>query len=131
MFRISSSGTSRRLRPSNRIAPAIFPGGSGISRRIDIAVTDLPQPDSPTIPSVSPALMWNDTPSTARTTPSGVPKCVCRLSTSSSGMSEALGQPRIERVAHPITQQVHRQHGDAQEDRREEYDIGLDLPERP
>ena len=35
-------------------------------------MTDLPQPDSPTMPSVSPASMWNDTPSTARTTPSGV-----------------------------------------------------------
>ena len=42
--------------PSKRIAPAILPGGSGISRRIDIAVTDLPQPVSPTIATVSPAL---------------------------------------------------------------------------
>ena len=32
-----------------------LPGGSGISRRIDIEVTDLPQPDSPTMASVSPA----------------------------------------------------------------------------
>jgi hypothetical protein len=30
----------------------------------------------------------NDTPSTARTTPSGVPKCVCRRSTSSSAMRD-------------------------------------------
>ncbi len=29
-------------------------GRLGISRRIDIEVTDLPQPDSPTIPTVSP-----------------------------------------------------------------------------
>ncbi len=31
--------------------PAILPGGSWISRRIDIEVTDLPQPDSPTMPT--------------------------------------------------------------------------------
>src|SRR3954462_6375268 len=34
---------------------------------------DLPQPDSPTRPSVSPRLMSNDTPSTARTAPRAVP----------------------------------------------------------
>ena len=72
--------------------PAILPGGSAISRRIDIEVTDLPQPDSPTIATVSPASMWNDTPSTARTMPSGVAKWVCRFSTSSRAM---LGQSRF------------------------------------
>src|SRR6266542_3192460 len=55
-------------------------------------VVDLPQPDSPTRPSVSPRLMENDTPSTARTAPtlrwkmmpwvSG--KCITRSRTSSS-----------------------------------------------
>ena len=30
-----------------------LPGGSGMSRRIDSAVTLLPEPDSPTMPSVS------------------------------------------------------------------------------
>src|SRR3954447_3412880 len=95
-----------------------------------MAVTDLPQPDSPTMPSVSPASTSNETPSTARTTPSGVPKCVCRLSTSSNAIrSEPLGQPRIECVTQPVAQKVHRQHGDAQEYRREKNDIGLHLPE--
>jgi hypothetical protein len=41
------------------------PGGS-TRRSSDSAVTDLPQPDSPTIPTVSPARMSNETPSTAR-----------------------------------------------------------------
>ena len=45
-------------------------GRGGSSRMIDSAVTLLPQPDSPTMPSVSPAWTSNDTPSTARTMPS-------------------------------------------------------------
>ena len=41
--------------PSNWIEPPTMrPVSGGISRRIDSAVTDLPQPDSPTMPSVSP-----------------------------------------------------------------------------
>ena len=44
------------------------PGGVGMSRMIERFVTDLPEPDSPTMPSVSPRLTSNDTPSTAFTT---------------------------------------------------------------
>ena len=41
--------------PSKMISPAtILPGGFGMSRVSDRAVTLLPQPDSPTRPSVSP-----------------------------------------------------------------------------
>ena len=43
-----------------------------------IAVTDLPEPDSPTIASTSPARSWNDTPSTACTSPSSVRKATRR-----------------------------------------------------
>jgi len=53
MARISTSDRARRSRSSNRIRPAILPGGSWTSRRIDIDVTDLPQPLSPTIATVS------------------------------------------------------------------------------
>src|SRR6476660_5739295 len=131
MSRISGSDNSSRLRPWNRIAPAILPGGSWISRRIDIAVTDLPQPDSPTMPMVWPASTWNETPSTARTTPSSVAKCVCKFSTSNSAIRlDPLGQPRVERIPQPVAQQVHRQHRDAQEDRGEEHDVWLHLPQR-
>src|SRR2546430_16390893 len=49
------------------------------------AVTDLPQPDSPTMASTSPARRSNETPSTARTTPSSVAKETPRSSTVSSG----------------------------------------------
>ena len=95
-----------RSRPSNMIEPAtIFAGGFGIRPMIESAVTDLPQPDSPTIPSVLPCSTAKLTPSTARTTPSRVKKCVWRSSTSSSGH---LGLPRarVERVAQAVGDEV-------------------------
>ena len=86
ILRIAGSSSVSRSVPWKRIEPAIRPGGSGIRRRIELAVTDLPQPLSPTTASVSPSPTWNETPSTARLTPSGVRKWVCRFSTSSRAM---------------------------------------------
>src|SRR5262249_33999009 len=107
------------------------PGGSGISRRIELAVTDLPQPLSPTIASVSPSSTWNETPSTARLTPSGVRKWVCRFSTSSNATgSVLLRHARIERVAQPVAEQIHGEHRDREEQCGEKDDERLDLPER-
>ena len=63
------STPSRLIEP-----PTMRPGGSGISRISDSAVTLLPQPDSPTIASVSPRASANDTPSTALTAPERVKK---------------------------------------------------------
>ena len=96
--RISRSEHSSRFFPFSRIAPAILPGGSGISRRMDMAVTDLPQPDSPTMASVSPAFTWKETPSTARLMPSGVRKWVWRFSTSSRGMGLTASWPCADRA---------------------------------
>jgi len=56
-----------------------------MSRSTDIIVTLLPEPDSPTIPSTSPWPSVNETPSTARTTPSSVLKETLRSRTSSRG----------------------------------------------
>src|SRR5690242_14035401 len=81
-------------------------GGVGNRRMIERAVTDLPQPDSPTIPSVFPFSTEKSTPSTARTTPARVKKCVRRSFTSSSGLISALLRPRIEGVAQPIGDEV-------------------------
>ena len=50
------------------------PGGLGSRPMIDSAVTLLPQPDSPTIASVSPASTEKLTPSTAGNSPSSVAK---------------------------------------------------------
>ena len=53
-------------------------------------VTDLPQPDSPTMPSVLPGSTLNVTPSTALTTPSSVRKYVRRSLTWSSATYDSL-----------------------------------------
>src|SRR5207237_6674718 len=55
---------------------------AGRSRMIDSALPDLPQRDSPTSATVSPSATSHDTPSTARTTPPRVRKCVWRSTTS-------------------------------------------------
>jgi len=47
-YAASPPGESQQILPSNSIAPpAIRPGGSGIKRMMDRAVTLLPHPDSP------------------------------------------------------------------------------------
>ncbi len=70
-WRISSSLSPSRSRPSNMISPVgISAGGTSSRRMIDSDVTLFPQPDSPTMPSVSPGMIEKLTPSTALTTPS-------------------------------------------------------------
>src|SRR5688572_5948686 len=85
--RIASAGSSRRLRPSKLISPpAMRPGGCGISPMIDSAVTLLPQPDSPTMPSVRPDSTLKLTSSTARSSAPSTRKLVRRLRTSSNAV---------------------------------------------
>ena len=60
--------------PSKRISPPV----GGRSRTAMRANVDLPHPDSPTKPSVSPRRMESDTPSTARTSPRTLPSTPCR-----------------------------------------------------
>ena len=50
----------------------VLPGGVGTRPMIARLVTDLPEPDSPTMPSVSPGWISKLTPLTAWTTPSSV-----------------------------------------------------------
>ena len=54
-------------------------------------VTLLPQPDSPTSPSVSPGSISNETPRTAGTEPSRVANAVCRSSTARIGVTVGPG----------------------------------------
>ena len=73
MPRMVASSTATRSTPSRRIEPPTMrPGGSATRRIRDSAVTLLPQPDSPTMASVSPRWSENDTPSTAFTSPERV-----------------------------------------------------------
>ena len=73
IFSSSLSSSVARSRPSKRMREpsAIRPGRS--TRRItESAVTDFPEPDSPTTPSVPPCAISKSTPSTARRKPSRV-----------------------------------------------------------
>src|SRR5256884_7018804 len=109
--RISYSLSLVRSWPLNITLPlTILPGRC---KRMTLrAVTDLPQPDSPTMPSVSPGVRSKETPSTAFTVPSLVEKTVCRSRTSRSGCVTALGlQSRVEGVADGVAEDVRGEHG--------------------
>ena len=70
IFRIWSAGIWTMSLPWNRIFPlTILPGGSGIKRITERALTLLPEPLSPTRARVSPSFRFQFTPSTALTTP--------------------------------------------------------------
>src|SRR4030095_15611915 len=90
------------------------PGGSTI-RRMDWAVTLLPQPLSPTMPSVFPGATSNDAPSTALVVPSSWKKLVRRFLTDRSGLEVGVG-----RIAYPVTHEVEGQHRDDDGHRRVE-----------
>src|SRR2546429_3931462 len=91
MRRISPPDSFVRLWPLKRISPSV----GSTRRRIERPSVDLPQPDSPTRPSVSPWRMLKSTPSTARTcatvrwsTPAVIGNHVLRPLTSSSGSAD-------------------------------------------
>src|SRR5215471_4494202 len=72
----------------------------------------LPEPDSPTTPTVSPSAIAKDTSLTALTSPSGVSKRVLRFSTSSSATSTILG---VEGVAQSVADEVEAEQGGGKE----------------
>src|SRR5205823_11327351 len=114
----------RRSLPSNVASPLrIRPGGCGISPRIASWLTLLPDPDSPTMPRVSPGNTSNDTPSTAWTTPSSVANSTTRsrIERIGSGTRSALG--RVEGVAKPVTDEV-----DAEDDQHDRQARERDQP---
>ena len=74
MSRISPSLLASRFSPLSRISPATILPGRSMSRMTLRLVMLLPQPDSPTTPSVCPCPISNVTSSTALTTPSWVKK---------------------------------------------------------
>ena len=59
-------GQREQVAPFHRISPSMTPS-VGSSPRMLMAVTDLPEPDSPTTANTSPRSMSKDTPSTAFT----------------------------------------------------------------
>jgi hypothetical protein len=85
---------SNTLSPSKWTVPRV----AGMRRRMVRPTVVLPQPDSPTRPSVSPGAIWKLTPSTALTRPTvclRMPrltgKWVCRSRTSSRGRAALAG----------------------------------------
>src|SRR3954464_7897658 len=84
--RISRSDRLSNSRPLNPIAPVGREAvGYGKSFRIDTALTDLPDPDSPTSATHSPRLISNEMRSTASEDPLGWWNATDRSRTSSSG----------------------------------------------
>ena len=94
IFASRSSDAPTSSSPSKRMLPdGCRAAGYGSSCRIESAVTDLPEPLSPTSATVSPRPISNETPRTASTTRPPVSKCTARSSTVSSALTSLL-QPR-------------------------------------
>src|ERR1700682_1930545 len=108
------------------IRPDTIRPGSGTSRRMEKAVIVFPEPDSPTMPTVSPRETLKLMPSTAWTIPREVKNCVRRSSTRNSGAATALSSHSgIDCVSQSIAYEAERQHGDGQRQRRDEHLVGV------
>src|SRR5438105_7830047 len=83
---ISRSDSASRSVPLNMIRP-VMPAVGGSSRRSASEVADLPEPDSPTKPSVAPGAISNEILCTA----SRSPKRIDRSRSSSSGAAGLAG----------------------------------------
>src|SRR5438445_5049252 len=88
----------------------------GMTRRMDLAVMDLPEPDSPTSPTFS-VPMWNETPCTTSTSCAPLTRNLTRRPSTSSRADGSLlpvtplpgftlSVLRIEDIAQSVTQQV-------------------------
>src|SRR3954447_14336568 len=95
------------------------PGGCGIRPRIDIVETLLPEPDSPTMPSVSPGNTSYEIPSTAWTMPSSVLNSTTRSRIDRIGSGTDPPLLRIERVTQPVPDEVDTQHDQHDHEARE------------
>src|SRR5829696_2735855 len=145
-----SSGIDSRSWPQYRMCPpGMTAGGESRMPMMACAVTDLPEPDSPRIASVSPEWRSKDTPLMASATPSRVRNSTCNWSTSSSKPSRGFQAPRLSRistvcappapsddviaasssqsriegVAHHVSQHDEGQHCRRQEDARKEQQV--------
>src|SRR5579859_4808212 len=85
-----------------------------------IVLTLLPEPDSPTIPSVSPGNTSYVIPSTAWTTPSSVLNSTARSRIARSGSGTDPPLLRVERVSQPVSDEVDAKRDDDDRQPREE-----------
>src|ERR1700694_4733438 len=112
--------------PENITEPsAILPARSRIRITAE-EVTDLPEPDSPTMPSVSPLATEMLTCCTALTMPRLVANSTVRSLTSSSGCAVMVASSRpslwIDDVAQTVAEQVEAEHRDHQRKAGEQCD---------
>ena len=121
----SSSEIFKRSLPSYKISPPSTMALLASMPIIARLVTDLPEPDSPTMASVSPLYKSNDTSRTACTLPAWVRKDITRSLTSSFFSISALrsAQRRVERIPQTVAEQVETEHEQNEEYRRNERNI--------
>src|SRR6266576_150967 len=88
--------------------------GRSTMRRMERAVTLLPQPLSPTMPSVRPGRTSKLAPSTALVMPSSAKKNVCRSRTLSSGSSVSNGSDAVwvGSITQAVAQEIEGQNDD-------------------
>src|ERR1700755_706200 len=95
--------------PSNVIPPSSSALPARVRPMIVSPVTLLPEPDSPTMPSVRPSSTENETPSTARTTPSAVRNLTSRSAISRRGLTRAgsrVPPPRVEQRVDDVDDEI-------------------------
>src|SRR5919202_897584 len=130
----------RRSRPSKRAVPERTRPARGRRPSSASAVTLFPQPDSPTMPSVSPGPISNEIPFTACTVPPPVQKWTRRSSTLSNGSlctadgapaeeperlplaepPDAAAELRVERLPQAVADEVEAEDGDHDRDPRDD-----------
>src|SRR5690625_1240442 len=115
------------------ISPPAMKPGLEIRFSSENAATDLPAPDSPTMPRRSPRSRLKVTSRRARTSPWRSAKRTSSWLTSSSAMvASALVQSWVHHITQPIAQQVDRQHQNHQHragNQRDPPGAGLDIVE--
>src|SRR5215471_16526945 len=107
MLRRAERSSLVKSRPSNQISPAAISPGGGTRPSTARLVTDFPDPDSPTIPSVRPEARSKLTRSTAGTARSRLRKRTCKSRTDKS-VSVILGllHPRIQCIPQTVSNKV-------------------------
>src|SRR5215204_1305714 len=120
------SESLRRSSPSKTISPSLtMVFDSGFRRMMLFAATDFPDPDSPTMASVSPRLRSKVAPRTACTSPAYVLKEMRRSSTlrtaSPFTVATLLPHPRVEGVAQAVAEEPEAD-GDRDQHRGREYE---------
>src|SRR5215471_13472685 len=116
MLRSAERSSFVRSRPSNQISPAAISPGGGIRPSTARLVTDFPDPDSPTIPSVRPGARSKLTRSTAGMVRSRLRKCTCKSRTDNNvSVILCLLHPRIECIPQTVSNKIEAEKHDGQE----------------